>query len=109
MRKYLLVLTTILAVFAIFSCQPSKDTYRADFVKGCVTSYAKDSTVANTEGRKYVEQYCNCLGDKMNAEMDADAWKTFNRSGDTALNRFKNEIAPCKAEFKANVASIKKD
>jgi hypothetical protein len=106
MQRSLLTLS-LFALIIFVSCQPSKDTYRNDFVKGCVTSYAKDSTVANEKGRIYVEEYCNCVGDKMNARMNADQWKTFNRSGDTSLSQFKDEIHPCKEVFQQKVKSLK--
>jgi hypothetical protein len=106
MQRILLVFTIILTAF--IACQPSKDAYRNDFVKGCVTSYAKDSTVANEKGRIYVEEYCNCVGDKMNAKMSADQWRTFNKSGDTSLSQFKDEIQPCKDEFQQKVRNLQK-
>jgi len=107
MQRVLLASLT-LTIITFTACQPSKDAYRNDFVKGCVTSYAKDSTVANEKGRRYVEEYCNCVGDKMNAEMNADQWRTFNKSGDTSLSKFKDEIQPCKDEFQQKVMSLKK-
>ncbi len=107
MQKILLAVSTFLILYLV-GCQPSKDTYRRDFVKGCVNSYAKDSSVANEKGRIYVEEYCNCIGDKMNAEMDAAQWRTFNKSGDTALAKFKDAIQPCKDEFQQKVSNLKK-
>lgn len=95
----------LLAVFA--SCQPTKDDYRRDFVKGCVNSYAKDSAVANTEGRKLVEVYCNCMGDQLNAQMNADQWRTFNKSGDTTLSAYKSFIEPCKEDFQKKLSALK--
>lgn len=103
-----LFFSIILTIIAFTACQPSKDAYRKDFVKGCVTSYAKDSTVANEKGRIYVEEYCNCVGDKLNAKMSADQWRTFNKSGDTSLSQFKDEIQPCKDAFQQKVMSLKK-
>ncbi|KAA5536595.1 hypothetical protein F0919_02690 [Taibaiella lutea] len=102
-----ILLTLFITTITFAACQPSRDTYRNDFVKGCVTSYAKDSTVANEKGRHYVEEYCNCVGDKMNAKMNADQWRTFNKSGDTSLSRFKDDIQPCKDEFEQKVRSLK--
>lgn len=96
-----------LLLIAFTGCKPTKDDYRKDFVKGCVNRYAKDSTVANTEGRKYVEQYCNCMGDQLNAKMDADQWRTFNKEGDTTLAAYKPLIAPCEDEFRKKVSAIK--
>lgn len=90
----------------LLSCQPSKDAYRKDFVKGCVNRYAKDSTVASTEGRKLVEEYCSCMGDKLNAKMDADQWRTFNKSNDTTLSRFKEDLLPCTEDFQQKLATI---
>lgn len=107
MQKILLT-CSIFSMFCIIACQPSKDAYRRDFVKGCVNSYAKDSSVANEKGRIYVEEYCNCMGDKMNEQMDADQWRAFNKSGDTALSKFKDAIQPCKDEFQQKVSSLKK-
>ncbi len=101
------LITLVLCSTILVACQPSKDAYRKDFVKGCVNSYAKDSTVANTDGRKYVEEYCNCMGDKLNAKMNADQWRTFNKSGDTTLSQFKAELEPCIQEFKQKVSTIK--
>jgi hypothetical protein len=105
MQRILLSLS-ILLMLTLAACKPSKEDYRTDFVKGCVNSYAKDSTVANEKGRIYVEEYCKCVGDKMNERMDADQWKAFNRSGDTALLKFKDAIQPCKDEFQQKVKSI---
>jgi hypothetical protein len=107
MQKTLVALS-LFVTFLFVACQPSKDTYRKDFVKGCVNSYAKDSTVSNEKGRIYVEEYCNCVGDKMNAQMDADQWRAFNKSGDTALTKFKDAIQPCKDEFQQKVKSLRK-
>jgi hypothetical protein len=107
MQKILFICVILFAVCFV-ACQPSKDTYRNDFVKGCVNSYAKDSSVANEKGRIYVEEYCKCIGDKMNAQMDADQWRAFNKSGDTALLKFKDQIQPCKDEFQQKVSSLKK-
>lgn len=89
----------LLTGIGLYGCQPSKEQYRKDFVKGCVNSYARDSSVASTEGRLLVEHYCNCLGDKLNEQMDADAWRGFNKSGDTTLSRFKALVEPCQDEF----------
>jgi|GEM_PF-999068 len=100
----ILVLLCLLSVLA--SCRPTKDDYRNDFVKGCVNRYAKDSSVASTEGRKLVEAYCNCIGDKLNAEMDADQWRTFNKSADTSLSRFRQVLAPCKDDFEKKLSVL---
>jgi hypothetical protein len=97
----------VLLLVVLASCKPSKDDYRRDFVKGCVNSYAKDSTVANTEGRKLVEVYCNCIGDQLNAQMSADQWKTFNKSGDTTLSAYKQFIEPCKEDFQKKLSKLK--
>jgi hypothetical protein len=100
-------LIAILLIAALTSCKPTKDDYRKDFVKGCVNRYAKDSTVANIEGRKYVEEFCSCMGDQLNAKMDADQWRTFNKEGDTTLAAFKPVIEPCANEFRKKVSAIK--
>ena len=97
----------LLSSTLLIACQPSKDDYRRDFVKGCVNSYAKDSTVANTEGRKLVEEYCNCLGDQLNAKMNADQWRTFNKSGDTTLSAYKPFIEPCVEDFQKKLSTLK--
>lgn len=97
----------ILAATAFTSCQPSKDTYRKDFVKGCVNRFAKDSTVASTEGRKLVEEYCNCQGDKLNAQMNAEQWRTFNKSGNTSLAQFQDILQPCFDDFQKKLSTLK--
>jgi hypothetical protein len=102
------ILAVVLLSSTLFlCCKPTKDDYRRDFVKGCVNSYAKDSTVANTEGRKLVEVYCNCIGDQLNAQMNADQWRTFNKSGDTTLSTYKSFIEPCKEEFQKKLSTLK--
>jgi hypothetical protein len=103
-----ILIAALLMTTCLTACQPSKDAYRKDFVKGCVNSYAKDSTVANTEGRKYVEEYCNCMGDKLNSKMSADQWRTFNKSGDTSMSQFKAVLEPCTGVFKQKVSTIKR-
>lgn len=97
----------ILVLLAAASCRPDKEAYRKDFVKGCVTRFAKDSTVASTEGRILVETYCNCMGDKLSAQMDADEWRTFNKSNDTAMTRFREALQPCKDSFQKKLATLK--
>lgn len=98
----------VLMILGFASCKPTKDDYRKDFVKGCVNRYAKDSTVANIDGRKYVEEYCNCMGDQLNAKMDADQWRTFNKIGDTSLAAYRTVIDPCAEDFKQKVSTIKR-
>ncbi len=98
---------TIAAILILAGCKPTREQYRRDFVKGCVNRYAKDSTVANTEGRKMVEDYCNCMGDKLNAKMDADQWRTFNKSNDTTLSRFRESLQPCIEDFQKNLSTLK--
>lgn len=92
--------------FIAIACKPTKEDYRKDFVKGCVNKYAKDSTVASTEGRKLVETYCNCMGDQLNAKMDAGQWRTFNKSNDTSLSQFDALLQPCKDEFLEKRANL---
>lgn len=92
----LLVLTT----WFLAGCGPTKDEYRKDFVKGCVNKYAKNKAAASVEGRKLVEEYCNCIGDKLNEQMNAEQWRTLNKSNDTLLSGFQNIIQPCKENFK---------
>lgn len=104
---YKLLTSAVLLLVVFAGCKPSKDDYRRDFVKGCVNSYAKDSTVANTEGRKLVEEYCNCMGDQLNAKMDADQWRTFNKSGDTTLSAYKPFIEPCVEDFQKKLSTLK--
>lgn len=102
------ILTVILLCSTlVISCKPTKDDYRRDFVKGCVNRYAKDSTVANIDGRKYVEEYCNCMGDQLNAHMDADQWRTFNKIGDTTLSAYKPFIEPCIEDFQKKLSTLK--
>jgi len=102
-----LIIPFFLVSFCLAACAPTKEDYRKDFVKGCVNSYAKDSSVANEKGRAYVEEYCNCVGDQMNAQMSAEQWREFNKSGDTALSRFRDVIAPCKETFIKKVEALK--
>ncbi|PSK88032.1 hypothetical protein [Taibaiella chishuiensis] len=87
------------AALSLASCQPTKDDYRKDFVKGCVNRYAKDSSVASVPGRKLVEEYCNCVGDNLNAQMDASQWRTFNKSDDTSMSKYQSYIRPCREDF----------
>lgn len=103
----LLCFSSLLILIFFSSCKPTKEDYRHDFVKGCVNRYAKDSTVANTEGRKMVEAYCNCMGDQLNAKMDADLWRSFNKSGDTSLSEYKPFIEPCIEDFKKKIEALK--
>jgi hypothetical protein len=93
-------------IFGMASCRPTKDDYRQDFVKGCVNKFAKDSTVASTQGRLLVEDYCNCLGDKLNDNMDADQWRQFNKKGDTTLSEFRNPIDMCKQDFRKRLEQL---
>ncbi len=102
MQKILFVFLAI----SFVACKPSKDDYRRDFVKGCVNRYAKDSTVASTEGRKLVEKYCNCMGDQLNANMDADQWRTFNKSNDTTLSQFRASLQPCIEDFQKKLSTL---
>ena len=103
MQKILFALLAITFV----ACKPTKEDYRRDFVKGCVNRYAKDSTVANTQGRKMVEDYCNCMGDQLNAKMDAGQWRTFNRSNDTTLSQFRESLQPCIEDFQKKLSTLK--
>jgi len=105
MRKYALWAGLALLLVSA-GCKPSREDYRRDFVKGCVNRYAKDSTVASTEGRKLVESYCNCMGDKLNAKMNADQWRTFNKSGDTTLSEFRNDLQPCIEDFQKKLLTL---
>lgn len=100
MHKQLAVV--FLGLITFTGCVPTRDDYRKDYVKGCVNRYAKDSTVASTEGRKIVEEYCNCLGDKLNLRMDAEQWRNFNKSGDTSLAHFYPYIESCIDNFQKN-------
>lgn len=97
----------IAAILILASCKPTREDYRRDFVKGCVNRYAKDSAVASTEGRKMVEAYCNCMGDQLNAKMDAGQWRTFNKSNDTTLSRFRQSLQPCIEDFQKNLSTLK--
>ncbi len=91
-----------LAALCAAGCAPTKEDYRNDFVKGCVNRFAKDSTVASTEGRKWVEDFCNCVGDQLNTQMDAGQWRLFNKSGDTSLSQFHAYIETCINNFNKN-------
>lgn len=102
------ILTAAALTSLVFvSCKPTKDDYRRDFVKGCVNRFAKDSTVANTEGRILVEKYCNCMGDQLNAHMNAGQWRTFNKIGDTTLSAYKPFIEPCIEDFQKKLSTLK--
>jgi len=98
MRNKLLLFTSLLAS-GFAACTPTKDDYKKDFIKGCVNSYAKDSTVASVEGRNLVETYCNCMGDNLDAKMDVEGWRQFNKSGDTLMTKYLQDITPCKTMF----------
>ncbi|WP_118972747.1 hypothetical protein [Taibaiella koreensis] len=98
--------TGLAAILIVTGCKPSREAYRRDFVKGCVNRYAKDSTVASVEGRKAVEAYCNCMGDKLNAKMDANQWRTFNKSGDTTLSEFRQDLQPCIEDFQKKLLTL---
>lgn len=111
MYKFSLVLLVVPFFIALLttSCKPTPDEYRRDFVKGCVNRYAKDSTVANTEGRLMVEDYCNCLGDKLSGRLkDVESWRQFNKSADTTLAEFQGVFEPCIETFSNNLSKLKK-
>jgi hypothetical protein len=95
-----------IAALSLCSCAPTGEDYRRDFVKGCVNKYAKDSTVANEQGRLIVEDYCNCMGDQLNAAMDVEHWRQFNKSNDTALTQFSKQLQPCIEDFHKKVEGI---
>ncbi|MFT4063087.1 MAG: hypothetical protein QM642_12110 [Edaphocola sp.] len=103
-HNYFIVALFVALTFA--ACKPTREQYRADFVKGCVNRFAKDSAVASREGRKAVEDYCNCLGDAMNARMDADQWRTFNKSSDTTLETFQKDFEPCTNDFSQKILTL---
>lgn len=105
--SYKLTALALVTIGILVSCKPTREDYRRDFVKGCVNRYAKDSTVASTEGRKMVEDYCNCMGDKLNAKMDAEQWRTFNKSSDTTLSEFRESLQPCIRDFQEKLATLK--
>ena len=104
---YKISLIAALCMVVLLGCKPTKDDYRRDFVKGCVNRYAKDSMVASTEGRKWVESYCNCMGDQLNAQMNADQWRTFNKSGDTTLSGYRQLLQPCIEDFQKKLSGLK--
>lgn len=107
MRNKFLLFTAIIAT-SFAACTPTKDDYKKDFIKGCVNSYAKDSTVASVEGRDLVEVYCNCMGDNLDAKMDVEAWRQFNKSGDTLMTKYAQDIKPCKDDFKEKHSKLNK-
>jgi len=81
------------------SCSPSKEDYRSDYVKGCVTRYAADSTVASEAGRKLVEDYCNCEGDALNAQLSVDQWREMNKGSQQQLDHYLIQAESCKVHF----------
>lgn len=97
----------IVMLLAAVSCKPDGEAYRTDFVKGCVNRFAKDSSVASTQGRILVEEYCICMGDQLNAKMNADQWRTFNKSGDSTLSQFKEILQPCTDSFQKKLSALK--
>jgi hypothetical protein len=96
-KNILIVITSLTCLFT--ACAPSKEDYRNDYVKGCVNSYASDSTVANEQGRIWVEEYCNCAGDKLNEKMTAEQWRMLNKGTNEDLKRYQPFLQPCLDAF----------
>ena len=103
------VLIVSVAALSLYSCKPSKDDYRKDYVKGCVNRYAKDSSVASVAGRKLVEEYCNCVGDNLNAQMNSNQWTTFKKSDDTSMSKYQSYIRPCQEDFERKKVLLPKE
>lgn len=110
MNRYLIaVIATVLITSFFIGCKPTPEEYKRDFVKGCVNRYAKDSTVASTEGRIWVEEYCNCLGDKLADKFsEVEQWRQFNKSEDTTLADFQQAFNPCIEEFSNKISKQNK-
>lgn len=93
-----LVLAIVLLI-TIYSCKPTKEDYRKDYVKGCVNRYASDSVLANEKGRELIEIYCNCEGDALNEQMDAEQWREMNKGSQEQMDQYLMKAAPCKEHF----------
>lgn len=100
------ILMLLLCLSALYGCQPTKEDYRNDYVKGCVNRYASDSTLASEAGRKLVEQYCNCEGDMLNAQMDAAQWREMNKGAQELLNKYLIKAQPCRDDFSAKLLNL---
>lgn len=109
LKTKIFVTVFITSLSFLYGCKPSKEDYRNDFVKGCVNRYAKDSTVASVPGRKLVEEYCNCMGDNLNAQMNADQWRTFNKSEDTSMSKYQSYMQPCTDDFERKKVLLPKE
>lgn len=100
------LLPALVLACILTGCTPTKEDYKKDFIKGCVNRYAKDTTVASTEGRILVEEYCKCLGENLDAKMNVEQWRSFNKSGDTLMTKYQQEIQPCMEDFKQKLSVL---
>ena len=96
MNKIALV---VLLLATVYSCKPTKADYRKDYVKGCVNRYASDSVLANEKGRKLIEDYCNCEGDVLNEQLNAEQWRKMNKGSQEQMDQYLIKAAPCKQQF----------
>lgn len=91
----------ILLLSTLYSCKPTKEDYRKDYVKGCVNRYASDSVLANEKGRKLIEDYCNCEGDMLNEQLSREQWRQMNKGTQEQMDHYLIKAAPCKQQFES--------
>jgi hypothetical protein len=49
------------------------------------------------------------MGDNLNAQMNAEQWRTFNKSEDTSMSKYQSYIQPCKEDFEQKKVLLPKE
>lgn len=80
--KKILLAASVLAVFALQSCSPSKDDMKKEFVKSCEEGGTAQFASLNMPADKVktmVHDYCDCSGDKIVNKYSASEIKEFEK------------------------------
>lgn len=93
MKKVLLATVACSGIIMMFSCKPSKDELRKNFISKCSTS------IPATVPKDIADEYCNCSADALLKKYSVDEIAAMEKKimeGDQQIkNKMMEDVRPC--------------
>lgn len=100
---------SLIAILALGSCQPSKDSLKKDFIKGCVE--AGDAKMDDAQMRQAFHEYCECAGEMIVQKMSVKEIVEMNNRrkeghAEEVEAKFMPVIRPCLLDLEKKMSDL---